>query len=56
MPGGVCMTKDPGFDYDRPVRSELKRGSRLLSYAFDALFPLVLIWVAYTVSRYYFLP
>jgi hypothetical protein len=49
------MTKDLGFNYDRPAKTEMKRGGRLLSYAFDALLPLVLICVAYTVSRYYFL-
>jgi hypothetical protein len=49
------MTKDMGFNYDRPARTKLRRGSKLVSYAFDALFPFILICLAYSVSRYYFL-
>jgi hypothetical protein len=48
------MTKDLGFNYDRPTRTELKRGSRLVGYAFDALFPFILICLAYSVSRQFF--
>ncbi|MGN6469394.1 MAG: hypothetical protein ACTHLC_07420 [Rhizobiaceae bacterium] len=48
------MTKDMGFNYDRPTKTELKRGSRLLSYAFDGLFPFVLICIAYMASRHFF--
>jgi hypothetical protein len=47
------MTKDMGFSYDRPTRTEFKRG-RLVSYAFDALLPFILICLAYSVSRHYF--
>ncbi len=49
------MTKNPGFGYDRPARTELRHGSKLVSYAFDALFPFILICLAYGASRYYFM-
>jgi hypothetical protein len=49
------MTKDLGFNYDRPTRTEFKRGSRLVSYAFDALFPFILICLAYSVSQHLFM-
>jgi hypothetical protein len=49
------MTKELGFSYDRPARTEMKRRNRLMSYAFDALLPLILVCVAYMVSRFYFL-
>jgi hypothetical protein len=49
------MTKNPGFSYDRPARTERTRGSRVASYAFDVVFPFVLICLAYSVSRYYFM-
>lgn len=49
------MTKDMGFNYDRPAKTEFKGGGRMLSYAFDGLFPFILLCIAYLASSHYFL-
>ena len=49
------MTKDLGFNYDRPTKTEFRRGSRLLGYAFDGLFPFILMCIAYLASSHYFM-
>ncbi|MGN6464663.1 MAG: hypothetical protein ACTHLP_04160 [Rhizobiaceae bacterium] len=52
---GFHMTKDRGFNYDRPAKTEFKGGGRMLSYAFDGLFPFILLCIAYLASSHYFL-
>ncbi len=48
------MTKDMGFDYHEPPEKEAKRIGKWVSIVFDAIFPMVLIGIAYLVSRHYF--
>jgi hypothetical protein len=47
------MTKNLGLDYLELAKEEDRPGRRLLSTAFDALFPFILICIAYLASRHF---
>lgn len=44
------MTKNLGTDYDQPA--EQRKPGRALGWAFDLLFPLVLVGAALVIGRY----